>query len=330
MKVLVLQLRQLGDVLLSSVLCKALKEAVREAEVHFLTSPAGGEVLRANPFVDRVITLERGLLKELRAVLLVRGSGFDALIDPQRTASTKRLSLLSGIPVRVAFYKRWDNFCYTVLVEHESTGYTAWDRLKLLSGLGVSPKSPYYPEFFLKEEEVDEGRRLLREMNLKEGKFFVVVPTARRPQKAWEPEKFGALSEMISRETGLTPLICYAPGERSTALRAHSKCPSARVLGSPVPIRIFGALLFHSAFALGNDSFASHLSFAVGKHTLVVLGPYDSWFPEHPAVFKLRKGLECQPCGEWKNCSRNFECYRGFTPEEAYRQAESWMSQILL
>ena len=110
MKFLIIQLHQLGDILLTSSLCRAVKEHVKEAEVHFLTSPLGTEIVRNNPYIDHIITLEKGIFPELKTILSIRREKYDVLIDPQRTGRTKKISLFSGVKKRIAFKKKRRQF----------------------------------------------------------------------------------------------------------------------------------------------------------------------------------------------------------------------------
>ncbi len=321
LKILIIQLRQLGDILLSSPLAQAIK-AEFDAEVHFLTSHIGSNLLKGNPYIDKILTLHQGIVSELKTLFTVRREEYYAVIDAQRTGRSKRITLFSGAPLRIAFRKRGENFYYNRLVDWKNRGYTVWERLELLKPLGIKNPPLLLPKFFLLPEEVERGRELLREFNLREGEFFVVVPTSRRMERSWEPEKFGRLAAKISSLTSLTPLFAYAPGEEEFARLSFEACGKGVLLPSPLPVRLFGALLSLSAFSVGNDSFSSHLSFALGRKTFVILGPNEGWFPEHPLVVKVKKGLECQPCGNWKGCDRGLECYRALSPEEAFSQLQ--------
>ncbi|WP_457679049.1 glycosyltransferase family 9 protein [Thermovibrio sp.] len=321
MKVLIIQLKQLGDVLLSTPLARAVKERLK-AEVHFLTSPLGREIVKNNPFIDEILVLEKGILSEISLISQVRKERYDAVIDAQRTGRSKRITLLSGAPLRIAFKKGKENFYYNRLVKWVNRNYTVWERLELLKPLGIEEERKLLPDFFLTKEEIEEGREKLRELGLRPEKFFIVAPTARLPQKRWGSEKFGKLASMVSDYTGLTPLFVYAPGERSEAEESFKSCKGGVLLPTPLPIRKFGALLYHSKLLIGNDSFPSHLSLSLGKKTVVIHGPTEGWFPEVDSVIKVKKGLECQPCGSWKRCDRNLECYEALSPEEAFKQLE--------
>ncbi|MEO2068992.1 MAG: glycosyltransferase family 9 protein [Desulfurobacteriaceae bacterium] len=319
MKILLIQLKQLGDVLLSSPLAKALKDNLKDVTVHFLTSPLGKEVLEGNPFIDKILTLKNGILEEIKMLFSIRRENYDAIIDIQRTGRSKRITLLSGANLRIAFRKSKENIYYNRTVDERNRIYTVWDRLQLLKPLGIDPKvENYYPEFFLNKEEIEKGKSILQEYNLSPYSFFIITPTSRRINRAWQPEKFGILGNMLYETTGLIPFVTYAPGEETFAKRTFEKLKKGIILKNPLSIRMFAALIHFSKFLLGNDSFASHLAFSLRRKTFVILGPNEGWFPNDKLIVKIRKGLDCQPCNDWKSCRKKLECFKTLTPEEAF------------
>jgi len=321
-KVLIIQLRQLGDVLLSSPMARALKEGLG-AEVHFLTSPTGGEILKGNPFIDKVVILKKGPLEEIKTLLKVRRERYDALIDAQRTGRSKRIALFSGAPLKIAFKRGNEDFYYNATVEWVDRGYTVWERMELLKPLGIENPPKLLPEFYLTDKEVERGREIVKNLGLKEGGFFVVVPTARYREKSWGFKKFGQLSRLVFENFGLTPLFAYAPGEEEMAKEAFEACGKGIILKNPLPIREFASVVNLSAFLIGNDSFAPHLALSLKKKTFVILGAFEGWFPEIEWVVKIKKGLECQPCGNLRGCDRNLACYKELSVGEVFERLKA-------
>ena len=272
MKVLVIQIRQLGDVLLSSPLARAIKENLKNCEVHFLTSQVGSEILKGNPYIDRIIPLKEGSLGELRTLSLIRKEKYDAVIDVQRTGRSQRLTFLSGAPLRIAF-KKERNFFYNRLVEWENRGYTTWERLKLLEPLGVKLRDyrKYLPEFFNYQKV--KGLKL-------PGKYFVVVPTARKREKMWPAEKFSRLITEIYRELKVPAVLLYGPGEKET-VKEIAENTEAQVIypEEPLPIGESAAVIKNGLFFIGLNSFASHLSVASKTKTVVIDRKKSGWFP---------------------------------------------------
>ena len=59
MKVLVIQIKMIGDVLASTVICEAIKKEHPDWEVHYLIQKSTFPVVENNPFIDKVIFFER-------------------------------------------------------------------------------------------------------------------------------------------------------------------------------------------------------------------------------------------------------------------------------
>ncbi len=319
MKILIIQLRQLGDIVLSSLIARVAKENLRVSEVGFATYDFGVEILQNNPFIDEIYPVGRDFTSKVSFLRRI-WRRYDAVIDVQRTGTTRYLSLFSGAKMKVAFRKKFtDRLFYNRLVSLQKTGYSAWDRLVLLKALGLKEVPKLLPEVYLKDEEILKAKSFLKTLGLKEGKFFVVVPTSRK--KAYAEENFGILAKLIKERTALTPLIAYAPKEKDRARKCHEESGGV-LLEKPLRIRELAAVMKLSSFVLGNDSFAAHLSVAVRKKTLVVLGPHSGWFPDADFVFKVSKGLSCQPCDAWKKCPYGLKCYSDFSPEEVFKKFE--------
>jgi ADP-heptose:LPS heptosyltransferase len=68
-KFLIIRLSSIGDIVLTSPLIRCLKEQVENAEIHFVTKSKYGELLQANPYIDKIHFLNRHigpLLQELK------------------------------------------------------------------------------------------------------------------------------------------------------------------------------------------------------------------------------------------------------------------------
>ena len=273
MKVILIQIRQLGDILLSSPLAKALKENLKECEIHFLTSPIGSEILKGNLNIDKLIPINEGILQELKTISYLRSERYDAVIDVQRTGRSQRITFFSGAPLRVAFKKGSRNFFYNRLVNWENRDYTTWERIKLLEGIGVKVENykNYIPEFFNYQE--------VKSLNLPKS-YFVVVPTARKREKMWPTEKFSDLISKLYRELKIPAVLLYGPGEKEVAQRvAENTKGEVLIPENPLPIGESATVIKGALFSIGLNSFASHLSVASGTKTVVIDRKHSGWFP---------------------------------------------------
>ncbi len=283
MKVLLIQLRQLGDVLLSSPLARVVKEEIPNAEVHFLASVVGKDILKGNPFIDKILTIENGLIGELKTILKVRREKYDAVIDVQRTGRSKRITFFSGAFLKVAFRKRKGDWYYNRLVDWKDYGYTAWERMELLKGLGIEdPVRKYLPKIY------NVANKCSFLDSLKLDKFVVIVPTARKSEKMWSLESYAKLIDFLERRLNLPVVVLYGPGEIGVVKKLLCLCSGVFYYPSaPLSISELAYVVGSSAFFVGNNSFASHVSVAMGRPTVVVDKRKSGWFPPVDFVYEV-------------------------------------------
>lgn len=327
MKILLIQLRQLGDVLLSTPLARVIKEKIQGSTVHFLTSDAAEDIVKDNPYIDKILTLKTGFLREFKTLLNIRRERYDAIADVQRTGRSKRLTLFSNADLKIAFYKKGDNFYYNRLIEWKDHGYTSWERMELLRCLNIKdPIKKYLPEMYLDKTADKIVKEYLKKHDVK--KFFIVAPTARKENKMWNPEYFGRLANLISQTTGLLPIIVYGPNEKETALKCFNILKTGHIIEDPFSIKEFAGLVYMSEFIIGNDSFASHIGTSLKKKSIVILGPTSGWFVGNKNTLLVTKGLDCQPCGNYENCRHNLSCYRSLMPEDVFEKIREFIKNV--
>ena len=78
-KIHVIQLRRIGDVLLTTPAVEVLKANFPDAKLHFLVERPCHEVLNGNPFIDEVLVYERD--KPLKWIREVRKRRYDLVVD---------------------------------------------------------------------------------------------------------------------------------------------------------------------------------------------------------------------------------------------------------
>lgn len=300
MKILIIQLRQLGDVLLTSTLAKAIKEHISNAQVDFLTSLNAKDIVELNPYIDNVIAIKKGLVNELSTIKTIRNKKYDYLIDVQRTATTKRISLFSKATKKIAFRKDNDNFYYNCLVEHENCDYTVDDRLLLLKPMGIkTKKGRYLPELYYGDNVKDKIDTMLKNMNITD-KFFVVMPTARKAIKSWPLDYFDQLINKIYKELHYVPIIVVAPNESDTINKLNLSKQFHIV--SNLNIKELAYLIKKADFFIGNDSFGGHVAVSQNTLAFIIIGFSSGWFPSNEKTIKITARLDCQPCNDWKKC----------------------------
>lgn len=101
MKILVVRFSSIGDIVLTTPILRCIKQQMPGVELHFLTKASFARVVQANPYIDKLIIIE----KEITEVLPeLKAERYDYLIDLHNNLRTKRLKASLGLKSS-AFHK---------------------------------------------------------------------------------------------------------------------------------------------------------------------------------------------------------------------------------
>jgi heptosyltransferase III len=135
-RVLVIQLRQLGDLLMTTPLLRQLAARLPGAGIDLLCEPIGERVLALHPALRERILLPRGSsLGTLLALgRTLRRRRYDLVIDTQVLPKTALLARMSGAPLRLGYGGAlWRSLAYNRRLTRSRPDYSALDKLNLLA-----------------------------------------------------------------------------------------------------------------------------------------------------------------------------------------------------
>ena len=340
-KILCIQLKQLGDVLMCTPAIRALKARWPEAELHFLTCPPADQLLKHNLAVDRVWLAPKdnnwregwAIFKQLRA------QKFDLVVDIYGRLATALLSRFTGAPVRVGRRKVFQSIFYTH-PHHPQASYSAAERLALLEPLGIQGGNLAL-DFPIGPDDRTWALDCLDRLGWDRTRPLVTLsPVSRQLYKVWPAINFARAIQPILEETGAQLLLQWGLEEEKDCvenLRVELAKLGLEDLGDyPIPNLSQTVALFELAdFHLGNDNGPMHFAIAAGCPSLAVFGRplVENWMP--PGSTKHR-GLEFDPgckrkCHYQQGCE--LECL-GTEPAqvmEAFREikAQHWKARRL-
>lgn len=109
MKILVIQHKKIGDVILSSVICNNLKKLMPNAEIHYLINQEALPVIEGNPNINQAITIHPEHRASARAfikfALQIRRQRYDVVIDAYTKLESWFIVLLCGAKRRISYKK---------------------------------------------------------------------------------------------------------------------------------------------------------------------------------------------------------------------------------
>jgi ADP-heptose:LPS heptosyltransferase len=283
------QLRRLGDVVLTTALLEDLRRAFPESPVDFLVGDRAAPLLEHHPFIHERLVYDRA--RPMRTWRAVRRRRYDWIIDPQSSPRTAPLALVSGAPVRAGFAVRGWGWLYTHRLARTGRAieYVARERQRLLEMLGVSI-APARPRLALTEEERAAGRKRLAAHGVRQDvRPAALVLSAGEGAKEWPPAHFAMLADALASE-GVQPVLFEMPGD---AAKVASACQASRAL---VRIAVSGLRDFMGALAAcgvlaSADTGPAHIATALHVPRVTIFGPEPpaAWAPaDDPSVIALR------------------------------------------
>jgi ADP-heptose:LPS heptosyltransferase len=285
----VVQLRRLGDVVLTTALLDDLHRAFPHTPIDFLVGDRACPLLEHHPLIRERVVYDRQ--HPTRTWRMVRSRRYDWIVDPQSSPRTAPLALVSGSPVRAGFGVRGWGWVYTHRLPRAGRAreYVAGERQRLLEMLGVSVGAPR-TSLALTTEERAAGRRLLTQHDVRAGSPVVgFVLSAGELGKEWPPGHFAMLGDDLAA-AGIQVVLFEMPGDASKAVRVREKSRTPIHIAVP-DLRDFMGALAACDVLVSADTGPAHIATALRVPRVTVFGPEppSAWAPMNdPTVVALR------------------------------------------
>ena len=115
-RILVIKLRAIGDVLLSTAVLRNLRLAFPDASIDFLTEVPSREVLEGNSDLSSLLIFDGKKQSGAGLILDVRSRQYDLVIDLFGNPRSALVTLFSGAKYRVGYRFGWRQYCYNIVV----------------------------------------------------------------------------------------------------------------------------------------------------------------------------------------------------------------------
>jgi lipopolysaccharide heptosyltransferase II len=272
-KILVIKLRAIGDVLLSTVVLKSLRSALPDAELDFLTERQSREVVEGNPAVSSSIIFDVRRDSSVGLILKIRRKQYDLVIDLFGNPRSALIALFSRARYRVGYRFGWRKYCYNLLTEPRGNRVHNVDfNLDALRRIGipitdsqltfpVTPAADGFAKDFFQAEKISD-------------KFVIALnPGGGWLTKRWRIRHFAQLGDMLAHELKATILVVWGPGEEQMAGEIRSLMHHPAALIPPCSLKQLAAILSRCGLLVTNDSGPMHIAAAVGTPVVAIFGP---------------------------------------------------------
>ena len=255
--ILLIQLGDIGDVVLSHPSIRALRENLPQANIIVLVRENATELIEDCPWATGVISInndKRRWAEEIgyqkRFFSRLRKFNFDAAIDMRRGTRGAIVAYLSGARQRIGFYapdgKLWRNrvFSHLALPEERPGQHMAEYYLNLLADYNLKTEN-IWPELHISWEKQQRVIALFRSQNISLNRLLIAVqPFSLWKYKDWGMDKYACLINWINLEYDFPVIITGSLEQRKQAEGIAKICgKNVYNLAGKTSLGMFSALL---------------------------------------------------------------------------------------
>lgn len=306
MNILLIQLKRIGDLVLTTPAIAALRKKFPDATLSLVVSPATEGLLPAIPGIDKVFVL-RGQADDALDWIGLVCRRFDYCLDFTRNDRSSFLTLLSKAKKRITsdhqnLRTKLRARSYNEFVEAPVRLLHTIDyHLALLEPLGIrGPSRAIHLD--LPEDAINRTEKLLQTSGAGDD-FLVLHPGSARSEKFWEPERWASV---INHALNGCQLKCILTGGRSVAEKAQITTikslahPGVIDLSGTTDLLTLAGIVRRARLLVTVDSAPMHFAAAWEIPQVVLFGPTNPfhWHPRSGSALVLQ-GQSSGPATEF-------------------------------
>lgn len=287
MKILVIQKKKIGDVLISSIILEALKKKFPDSELHYLVDLSAIAVVENNPFIDKIITFDYFANKKLtnffKFLLQIKREKYDRVIDAYGTPKSVLISLFSGAKETITYKKPYSKLFIKHTFERRSKSYhdtsTALEhRMMLLEPLGIEFEL-IAPKIFLTDLEIENAKQSLKNAGIAtEIPTLMISAIGSEPFKSYPIEYMAMTLDTIAKDRNVQLLFNYIPFQKEEALKLYSLCNTEtqqkiKINYYSENLREFLAVTYLCKALVGNEGGATNMAKAMNIPNFNLFSP---------------------------------------------------------
>ncbi len=331
-RILIVKLAAVGDVLRTTSILPALKRKYDGAEITWITKSSGAPLLHGNPYVDRILVTEGEYSAYLQNEEFDLGICLDADQHSATIHSVARCKERSGFvcdaagkvqPVNKRAHEWWlmgvndqRKKANRKTYQHIMYEICGLDLPTLPPQLVLNGSAENVAKSFMDKNEALKGAKKILGLNTGGG--------GRWQYKKWTFEGYVGFIELMKKKHPDLGIVLVGGPEEVELNKEILKAVGNKVAdaGCNNSLMEFGGIVNLFDAMLTSDSLGMHIGVALGKPTIVLVGPTSPW--ELDVFGKgdvLYSDIECLVCYR-SRCDKTVTCMNTLSPEYVVAQVE--------
>ncbi len=327
-KILLIRLRRIGDVTLTTPAISALRQGIPTASISYIVERPYRELVEGNPNLDKIIVLERkqSLRDFFKLIRLIRKEKYDVVLDFHGGPRASLITLFSKAKLKVGYRVKYKNFIYNIKLPRSSkAGYfhSVENHINLVKALGVDVKS--LPPLYLPQARKTESEKIDKfiEQNAPGGhKIITIHISAGNAFRNWGVDNLVQFTNLLAQRPAVK-IVLLGTSEDQKAEEEILKKSTASLLSlvGRLNLREVKELISHSSLFVGPDSGPMHIAASTSTPIVALFGPTlpPHFAPWQAKAFVVEKEFDCRPCKQRHCIYEDFRCLRSIEPEEVYQ-----------
>ncbi len=342
LKIAVALIGAIGDVILSTPLVEAIRDAYPSAHLTYLVGEKSAPVLEHLSIIDELYVMPEfaspRIFPSLRLLADMRRHHFDLSVCLSRSDTLSLAFWFAGVSRRLGYLPLRTAWTLTDRIDSTADIHSTQHRteyfLAAANVLGIPHPDRVRLHYNVTSTEMASSERLLGGMGVdwRSATLVAIHPGTSKvsiEKRRWHEDGFTDVARYLVA-TGRKPILIGGPDEVEVCSRIAAKLGSQTVdLSGKLDLRQLAAVIKHCRVLIHNDSSPLHLAGAIGVPVVTIFGYQNSrlWGPLDPRSVVVRRDLPCSPCEQSFVCERSFECVRQLPSSDVIQAVESVLRQ---
>lgn len=324
-KILLIKLKGIGDVVLSTVVLNNLQKDFPDASIDFLTEPPSKVALEYIPAIHEILLFDKKEpCNSMKLIWRVMKRQYDLVIDMYSNPRTALVTYLSGARYRAGFPYRGREYAYNLKGPVDrGTYHAAQLHLELLREIGLTSNDATL-HFGISQNDSTFADAFFRETFAQGQSVIALSPSGGWESKKCDVSKFVEIGNALFEKYKCKLLVVWGPSDLKDAQDICAGISTDVALAPPSSIREMAALMKKCKFVVANDSGPMHIATAVQVPVLSLHGPTNPKlqgpFGDMHEYIRLEE-LDCICCNLLV-CPKKHECFTELPVKDILKKVE--------